>query len=173
MALSKPLFTSVVILLCGLNLAKADTVIKLGNMIKSQSACAAQLGGFNWFCGLPASSMWQTVYGKSFWQLGQLKIYRYDLDKDGIEDVIVKVEFGFCSRGSTVCDHFFLYGDQPRPPRNSFSGYSIMADGTPVLTLRGGVDGLIFNDNPTRFHPLAEIKKRTLNAVKFQMKDMR
>ncbi len=86
--------------------------------------------------------MWQTVYGKSFWKLGQLKVYRYDLDSDGLEDVIVKVEFGFCSRGSTVCSHFFLFGDQPPPVANSFSGYSIMADSAPVLTLRGGVDSL-------------------------------
>ncbi|MFK5997544.1 MAG: hypothetical protein QM492_05505 [Rhodobacterales bacterium] len=134
----KQLFTGVVIFVCGMNFAKADTVIKPVSMIASQTACENQFGDFNWFCRLPASSMWKTVYGKSFWKLGQLKVYRCDLDSDGLEDVSVEVEFGFCSRGSTVCSHFFPFGDQPPPVANSFSGYSIMAGSAPVLTLRRG-----------------------------------
>jgi hypothetical protein len=156
--------------------ALAEDVILEPVYFSDRDGCLETLAEFNWFCVIYEGPMWAKLYAENYgadtyWGLTEASptpSYRHDIDGDGADDMIVAINFGFCDRGGpSVCGHFFLFGDQP--PRDGAPAYDISAKGRPFLTSRNGTSGLMFEGNLGWFHPISEIKSRTVAAHTMKM----
>lgn len=94
----------------------------------------------------------------------QTPTYRYDLDGDGLEDMIIKVSQAFCERGQSVidCSHFVLFGDQP--PTDGIRAIGFSGDGPVDLIMRDGVAGIYQENYPKSFYPIAEMRAKLADA---------
>ncbi len=141
--------------------------------IKDAETCVAELNEFSWICQEFDHSGWEYVYGDTFWERGELVVYRYDIDSDGTIDAIVKLQHsGFCGRGGPNCSHLFLFGDQPASEHPYIGGLPQQTDGPPSLIVRNGETGLIFPKAQYRlppppgfyFFPIGEIREKILSS---------
>jgi len=137
----------------------------------NHQGCLDVLAEFGWFCTIYEGEMWGKLYGDTYWQITDghpTPAYRHDLDGDGTEDMIVAVSHGFCVRGGpTNCSHFFLFGDIPA--RDGAPGDDVPTHGVPLLTVRDGIAGLVFEGNPNRFLPVAELRESSIRATTIDM----
>lgn len=144
----------------------ADTTL-VATEIRNMETCLKTLQEFNWICQEFNHGGWVRRYGRTFWKKGRLFTYRHDVDGDGIDDAIVKVEHvGLCSRGGPVCAHYFLFGDQPASKHPHVDG--AMGNGPIVLLNINGIESLYFQRFPEReknyLYTIEEIRSNTLKS---------
>lgn len=154
---------------CG-GVARADDVVLTGVEVRSSEQCLETLGEFNWLCRQFELEGWVNDYGQPYWSSGQIIFYRHDLDDDGLDDAIVKIQFGgYCARGGLLnCAMLLLFGDQPAS--NAPHSWGTTGGGHILVTTRNGVRGITFggasndfsNKGEMNFSPVDELRERTL-----------
>jgi hypothetical protein len=164
MGLRRWLWMAAVIGLAGA--ARAEDVVLEGVEVRSGEECLEVLAEFNWLCRQFELEGWVNDFGYPYWTRSQLLFYRYDLDRDGLDDAIVKIQGGgYCARGGLYsCPHYFLFGDQPAsaaPHR-----FHIRQGGGIRVSMKDGIWGVIFVDFPVDFFNIEEIRERTLFSPK-------
>jgi hypothetical protein len=146
--------------------AQAEDVVLEGVEVRSGEECLEVLGEFNWICRQFELEGWVNDFGHPYWTDSQILFYRYDLDRDSLDDAIVKIQGGgYCARGGRYsCPHLFLFGDQPvslAPHR-----FDITQGGGILFASRDSVSGIVFIDFPSDFFSIEEIRENTLAARK-------
>ena len=144
--------------------ARAQDVVLVGVEVRSGEECLEVLGEFNWLCRQFELEGWMNDFGRPYWADSQLLFYRYDLDRDGIDDAIVKIQGGgYCARGGRHdCKHLYLFGDQP--PSKYPHHWGTGGGGNVQMTEKEGTTGIIFVDFPNLFHSIEMLKEKTLAA---------
>lgn len=150
-------------------MVRAEDVVLTGTEVRSQEECLEVLAEFNWLCPQFEREGWINDFGQPYWADSQLLFYRYDLDDDGLDDAIVKIQGGgYCARaGRHDCEHLFLFGDQP--PAEHPHHWGTGGGGNVLITTQDGVPGLIFLDFPQVFHSIDELRQKTLAAPSRQL----
>ena len=93
--------------------------------------------------------------GHPFWYHGSLSVLRYDLDGDGLDDVVVSIVHpAYCD--DTGCYARILFGspDHSSRPR----GFGFISDRPIRLETRRGEPGLVYGPNE-RFRPMWDVKQ--------------
>jgi hypothetical protein len=149
--------------------ARAEDIVLKGVEVRSGKECLEKLDEFNWLCPQFERDGWINDFGQPYWADSQLLFYRYDLDDDGLDDAIVKVQGGgYCARaGRHDCMHLYLFGDQPPAEHPHIWGTG--GGGNVRITTKDGVSGLIFVDFPKVFHSIDELRQKTLTAPSRQL----
>lgn len=150
--------------------AWAEDMVLEGVEVDNAEACMTTLAEFNWLCRQFELEGWVNSFGRPYWPTNQIVIYRHDLDEDGLEDAIVKIQGGgYCARGGRLnCAMLLLFGDQP--PSDAPHSRIISGGGHILVTTRNGVKGITFggdsNDfskkDEMNFSPLDELREQTL-----------
>lgn len=173
MSLRRMLFWASLIATCG-GLVRAEDVVLKGVEVRNGEQCLEALKEFNWLCRQFELEGWVLDYGQPYWPNSQIVFYRHDLDDDGLDDAVVKIQFGgYCARGGLLnCEMLFLFGDQPAaeaPHR-----WGITGGGHILVTTRNSVRGIMFggdsndftNKDDLNFISISQLKEKTLAAPK-------
>lgn len=142
--------------------ARAEDVVLEGLEVRSGEQCMEVLAEFNWLCRQFELEGWVNDFGHPYWTDSQILFYRYDLDRDGLDDAIVKIQGGgYCARGGRHdCQHLYLFGDQPASEHPHIWGTG--GGGNILITTKNGVHGLLFVDFPNLFHSIEMLREKTL-----------
>jgi hypothetical protein len=153
------------IILCGLWKVQAEDLDLSGTTVRNSAQCLSVLSEFTTICEAFEIPEWAEQYGKPFWASGgQLIVYMYDLDTDGKSDFIITIGGALprCSRGSSGCEHIFLFGGAPveKAPRRM----AISMWGTPVLKFEGSKIEIYFTGSKGTVLTVEDVKKRMKNG---------
>jgi hypothetical protein len=96
--------------------ARAEEVVLRGVEVRSSEQCLEVLAELNWVCEDFDSPGWIKVWGRSYWELGQLHVFRYDLDGDGSKDAALWINHLY-GCGTSGCSFKFVFGNVPAPER--------------------------------------------------------
>lgn len=131
--------------------------------IRDMDSCIDVLAEFKWICQEFNHTGWVNSYENTYWEVGRLLFYRFDLDGDSLDDGILKIEHvGWCGAGLS-CSHLFLFGDQPVADHPHYTINS--SDGNPVLSIRSGrVEHIHWSLYPDIYYRVSELREMTLGT---------
>lgn len=141
-------------------------LLKIEPLADGAKACLDNLSAFSWICSQFDDPSWIKVFGYGFWERGTLTGNRADLDEDGSEDLLLRVNHtGYC--GTAGCTNFLLFGDLAPTDRPRVYGitsgeekvYLIEREGS--LHLRFGDDGYLFS--------IPSIREKALSSAGIQI----
>jgi hypothetical protein len=145
-----------------LGASKAEEIELEPVVVHNSAECLTVLAEFNWVCKEFDSKGWAKVFGRPFWERGDLEVFRGDLDDDGHEDIAMRINHvGEC--GSSGCTMSLLFGGEPPPKRL----WSFALANTPQqvgITTRDGKNYIKFFDDWV-VGPVSDLKAKTLTST--------
>jgi hypothetical protein len=138
---------------------QAQSIVLEPVVVRNAEECQSVMAEFAWFCAEFERAGWGLVNGLPFWERGNLGVFRFDLDQDGLQDVVVQIDH-YITCGSSGCMMTFVFADLPEPVRP----WSYWISGMPPeLELLVATDQ-VFLRLPRGDIPLSEIKESVVES---------
>jgi len=137
------------------------------NLSQNYDECSGNLYEFGWVCEEFESTNWNNTYDHNFWDTGYINAEIVDLDIDGRNDLILRINHsGYC--GTAGCKYLFFFGDHEvvNPPRI----FGVNARNHPTLDIVDGEPTLWFYPDGAIFN-ISSIKAQSETASRFHLGD--